>query len=67
MKKLTMLILVALLASLFVGPAMQASNPTYSFNLDPPNTADERAERAATPLAIAAENVRVEDNVHHGC
>ena len=39
MKKLTMLTLVALLASLFVGPTMQASSPTYSFNLNPPNTA----------------------------
>jgi hypothetical protein len=35
MKKLTMLTLVALLASLFVGPTMQASSPTYSFNLNP--------------------------------
>ena len=39
MKKRTMLTLVALVASLFVGPAMQASSSTYSFNLDPPNTA----------------------------
>src|SRR6266581_3307035 len=36
MKKLTLLTLVALLASLFVGPTMQASSPTYSFNLNPP-------------------------------
>jgi hypothetical protein len=39
MKKLTMLTLVALVASLFVGSAMQASSPTYIVNLDPPNTA----------------------------
>src|SRR5882724_9207915 len=28
---------------------------------------DQRAERAAMPLAVAAENVRVEDKVHHKC
>src|SRR6266849_1788418 len=39
MKKLTMITLVALLASLFLGPVIQASSPTYSFNLTGPNTA----------------------------
>jgi len=39
MKKLTMITLVALLASLFLGPVIQAISPTYSFNLTGPNTA----------------------------
>ncbi len=39
MKKLTMLTFVALLASLFIAPPIQASSPTYSFNLLGPNTA----------------------------
>ncbi len=39
MKKLAVLTVVALFASLFIGPAIQASSPTYSFNLDPPNKA----------------------------
>ena len=39
MKKLTLLTLVALLASLFAGLTMQARSPTDSFNLNPPNTA----------------------------
>src|SRR5712691_10637605 len=39
MKKLTMITLLALLASLFLGPVIQASSTTYSFNLLGPNTA----------------------------
>ncbi len=39
MKKLAVLTIVVLFASLFIGPVIQASSPTYSFNLDPPNTA----------------------------